>query len=87
MLTFCRVTFVALGGFLGAIAGYLLAKYFVLTFGVTLHFAFPRQYSFDHVVAVSVSTGAWLCPLAAIACGGWAALQCVRFGRTPAQPE
>ena len=81
MPRFYRVLYVPLGAVLGAVAGYLFAKYFVLLFGIALHMWSPDRYSFDHVMAVVLSTRHWLRPLAAVICGAYAALACFRFGR------
>jgi len=85
VLGFYRMAYVLLGAVLGAITGYLFAKYFVMLFGIMLHLCFPAHYSFDHVMTVLLSTKSWLRPLAVVACAAWAALTCYRFGRASAR--
>lgn len=85
MLGFYRMAYVLLGALLGAVAGYLFAKYFVMLFGIMLHLWSLEHYSFDHVMAVLLSTKSWLRPLVAVGCGTYAALTCYRFGRASAR--
>ena len=83
---FYRAAYVLLGAFLGAVAGYLFAKYSIMFFGIFLHLWSPEHYSFEHVVSVWLSTSAWLRPLMAAACGVYAAVACYRFAWTSARP-
>ena len=80
-----RSAYVLLGTCLGAIVGYWLAKYSVLIVGAQMHLSSPEQYSFQQMVTDVRSIRSWLCPLVAVAAGGYAALSCYRFGRPPRQ--
>ena len=68
-----------LGAFIGGAAGYLFAKYFMVVYGVALHLYAPRHYSLSYIIAVVRDTRPWLCPLAAVSFGSYAAFTCSRF--------
>jgi ABC-type dipeptide/oligopeptide/nickel transport system permease subunit len=86
MLAVYRALYVQLGTLLGAVAGYLFARYFVMLFGVGLHLYFPEHYSFEHVMAVLHGTRSWLRPLVTVGCASWAAVVCYRFCRASTHP-
>ena len=74
-----RTAYLFLGTFIGCAAGYLFAKYVMVVLGVGLHLYSPRDYSLSHIVAVVRDTRPWLCPLAAIGFGSYAAWVCYPF--------
>ena len=78
-----RSAYVLFGTGLGALVGYVLAKYSVLIVAAHVHIWFPEQYSFQQMLADVRNFRSWLCPLVAVAAGGYAALSCYRFGRPP----
>jgi hypothetical protein len=87
MFSVYRILYVLLGTFLGAVAGYVFARYFVMLFGIVLHVYFPRHYSFDHVMAVLLNTRGWLRPLLSVAFAAGAAFACYRFCRRAEPPD
>jgi hypothetical protein len=84
VITIYRVLYVLLGTILGAVGGYLFAKYFVMLFGIVLHLYSPEHYSFKHVMAVWIGTRFWLRPMLAAGCAAYAAFACYRFCRASA---
>jgi hypothetical protein len=81
--TFYRTVYVLLGTFLGALIGYWFAKYSVLFVFIQFHLWDPEQYSFQQMMTDGRNVRSWLCPVVAVAAGGYAALTCYRFARPP----